>query len=149
MDALTTRNLLSRRIAMEGTAPFVTPSIWLRLRAALGDVSVADAGLVDVSRAVKSTYEIAKIRQACGLVDLGDDRGIERCARGRVRERSRGGRLRRDGRQRLGRRDSPIDRTPRTAFRSCALELQESSTSRAAIRCSSNSAHASAGTEAP
>ena len=71
VDALTTRNLLLRRIAMEGTAPFVTPSTWLRLRAALGDVSVADAGLVERSRAIKSTYEIAKIRQACGLVDLG------------------------------------------------------------------------------
>ena len=28
VDALTTRNLLSRRIAMEGSAPFVTPSTW-------------------------------------------------------------------------------------------------------------------------
>jgi Xaa-Pro dipeptidase len=71
VDALTSRGLLSRRIAMEGTAPFVTPSTWLRLRAALGDVSVAESGLVERSRAVKSTYEIAKIRHACGLVDGG------------------------------------------------------------------------------
>ena len=72
VDALSSRNLQSRRLAMEATAPFVTPSTWLRLRAALGDASVADgSGLVERSRAVKSAYEIAKIREACGLVELG------------------------------------------------------------------------------
>lgn len=72
IHALSSRSLVSRRITMEGSAPFVTPSTWLRLRAALGDVSATDgSGLVERSRAIKSTYEIAKIRQSCILVGMG------------------------------------------------------------------------------
>jgi Xaa-Pro dipeptidase len=70
--ALSSRKLRQRRIALEATASFVTPYTWLRLRSALGEAKVVDgSGLVERSRAIKSKYEIAKIRKACGLVQLG------------------------------------------------------------------------------
>ncbi len=72
VDALQSRKLMSRRKAMESTAPFVTARTWLRLKAALGDAEVADGSeLVERVRAVKSQAEIAKIRTACRLVDIG------------------------------------------------------------------------------
>src|SRR5579862_4462267 len=72
IEALSRRGLLSRRTAMEASAPFVTPSTWLRLRAALGEVSATDgSGLVERSRAIKSPDEIAKIRRSCALAELG------------------------------------------------------------------------------
>lgn len=71
VNALSSRKLLSRRVALEATAPFITPATWLRLRSALGDTKVSDgSGIVERSRAIKSKYEIAKIRQACRLVEL-------------------------------------------------------------------------------
>jgi Xaa-Pro dipeptidase len=76
--ALADRKLLQRRIAFEGTAPFITPNTWLRLRSAVGDAKVKDgSGIVERSRAIKSNYEIAKIRQACSLVGLSMDAALK------------------------------------------------------------------------
>jgi Xaa-Pro dipeptidase len=70
--ALSSRKLLQRRIGLEATGSFVTPQTWLRLRSALGEANVTDgSGLVERSRAIKSPGEIAKIRKACDLVQLG------------------------------------------------------------------------------
>jgi Xaa-Pro dipeptidase len=72
VNALSTRKLLSRRVALEATAPFITPSTWLRVRSAIGEARVMDgSGIVERARAVKSPAEIAKIRRACSLVELG------------------------------------------------------------------------------
>ena len=72
VDALGSRNLAQRRMAMEATSPFVTARTWLRLKAALGGERIADGSeLVERVRAIKSAAEITKIRSACGLVGMG------------------------------------------------------------------------------
>jgi Xaa-Pro dipeptidase len=77
VDALSSRNLAGRRIAMEATAPFMTARTWLRLKAALGADRVADGSeIVEPVRAIKSPLEIEKIRTACRLVDEGMEAAI-------------------------------------------------------------------------
>src|SRR5205814_518586 len=64
VDALQSRKLMSRRKAMESTAPFVTARTWLRLKAALGDAEAADGSeLVELGACV-SRYGGALMRTA-------------------------------------------------------------------------------------
>ena len=72
VNALSTRGLAGRRIAMEATAPFLTARTYLRLRHALGGDKVADGSeIVEPIRAIKSAREIEKVRAASRLVVAG------------------------------------------------------------------------------
>jgi Xaa-Pro dipeptidase len=77
VDALTSRGLVGRRIAIEATAPFMTARTWLRLKTALGADRVGDGSeIVEPVRAIKSAREIEKIRTACRLAGAGMDAAL-------------------------------------------------------------------------
>lgn len=69
-DALAEARLLGTRIGIEETAPFLRVATWRQLTEALGSPRSA-SGLVERVRRVKSASEVAYIRDACRLANLG------------------------------------------------------------------------------
>jgi Xaa-Pro dipeptidase len=82
-NALDKAGLLKGRIAIEETAPFLKVATWRQLTQALGGTrTVAANGPVERVRRIKSEAEIAYIRDACRLADLGMRAGLDAITEG-------------------------------------------------------------------
>jgi Xaa-Pro dipeptidase len=77
-EALADAGLLQGRIGIEETAPFLKVATWRYLTQALGDTrQISVSGLVERVRRVKSAAEVAYIRDACRLANLGMEAALE------------------------------------------------------------------------
>ncbi len=82
-NALDEAGLLRGRIGIEETAPFLKVATWRQLTEALRDTrTVAASGPVEQVRRIKSEAEVAYIRDACRLANLGMAAGLDAVAEG-------------------------------------------------------------------
>jgi Xaa-Pro dipeptidase len=77
VEHLRSAGLLGGRVGLESASPFMTAQRWIALRDALPGDAVAVPRLVEEVRRVKSSGEVAYIRDSCRLAGLGMAAALE------------------------------------------------------------------------